>query len=76
MSDTEDVSSAPLRRHHLEKEKDKRRVRFQHLIDPYSAGVLAEWHKKGPSYGVLVDRMVHHCQASGFNPLFVPPEAQ
>jgi hypothetical protein len=61
-------------RHHRQK-GDAPRVRLCNgpIIDPSTMAILYHWHSQGVSYGELIDRLVTHALASGYDPVTCQP---
>ena len=51
---------------------DEKRIRLAGCgpsIDKTTLGALNDWQSRGPSYGVLIDRLTSHALSTGFDPV-------
>jgi hypothetical protein len=50
---------------------DEPRVRIANgpTVDANTAENFERWHKLGPSFGVIIDRLTSHALATGFDPV-------
>lgn len=57
-------------RHHRQIGAEPRvRIANGPTVDINTAATFEAWHKAGPSYGVIIDRLTSHALASGFSPV-------
>lgn len=74
MSSTEQPIHAPLPmqapKHHLQK-GDEPRIRLGGgpFVDKATLATLHEWHKRGVSYGELIDRLTTLAVEAGYDPV-------